>query len=139
MQVIKPIFNALSRPQLLEGCLGANTQNSNESLNQLVWKVCPKVSGCGPLITQIAAHDAAMIFNDGQMSRLKVLRRLGIKPGANAVSAHFKAYLSRIKQSEKRFKNNTVEARTAKRRERLRKVMANKKKEGVVYGSGLLE
>ncbi|KAG8198023.1 hypothetical protein JTE90_001861 [Oedothorax gibbosus] len=75
-----------------------------------------------------------MIFNDGQMSRLKVLRRLGIKPGANAVSAHFKADLSRIKQSEKRFKNNTVEARRAKRRERLRKVMANKKKEGVVYG-----
>ncbi|KAG8195960.1 hypothetical protein JTE90_028934 [Oedothorax gibbosus] len=79
-----------------------------------------------------------MIFNDGQMSRLKVLRRLGIKPGANAVSAHFKADLSRIKQSEKRFKNNTIEARRAKRRERLRKVMANKKKEGVVYGPGLL-
>ncbi|KAG8177179.1 hypothetical protein JTE90_015787 [Oedothorax gibbosus] len=132
MQVIKPIFNALSHPQFLEGCLGANTQNSNESLNQFIWKVCPKVSGCGPLITQIAAHDAAMIFNDGQMSRLKVLRRLGIKPGANAVPAHFEADLSRIKQSEKRFKNNTIEARKAKRRERLRK--ANKKKEGDVYG-----
>ncbi|KAG8182912.1 hypothetical protein JTE90_028734 [Oedothorax gibbosus] len=42
MQVIKPIFNALSRPQLLDGCLGANTQNSNESLNQLIWKLKKK-------------------------------------------------------------------------------------------------
>ncbi|GFU34567.1 uncharacterized protein TNCV_1992981 [Trichonephila clavipes] len=47
MNAIKPVFNDLSQPKLLQKCLGGNTQNNNESINSLIWKLCPKTLGCG--------------------------------------------------------------------------------------------
>ncbi|GBN78541.1 hypothetical protein AVEN_151640-1 [Araneus ventricosus] len=44
MDAIKPIFNSLSHPELLNRCLGAYTQNTNESLNSVIWQICPKIS-----------------------------------------------------------------------------------------------
>ena len=37
-----PIFERLSEPELLKRCSRAMTQNSNESLHNMIWKVCPK-------------------------------------------------------------------------------------------------
>ncbi|GBO37263.1 hypothetical protein AVEN_261938-1 [Araneus ventricosus] len=42
MDTIKPIFKALSNPTLLNRCLGGKTQNTNESLNSLIWNFCSK-------------------------------------------------------------------------------------------------
>ncbi|GBN83195.1 hypothetical protein AVEN_112634-1 [Araneus ventricosus] len=36
MDAIKPIFNSLSHPELLNRCHGAYTQNTNESLNSVI-------------------------------------------------------------------------------------------------------
>ncbi|GFW29792.1 uncharacterized protein TNCV_3936591 [Trichonephila clavipes] len=47
MDAIKPVFNDLSQPKLLQKCLGGKTQNNNESINSLIWKLCPKTLGCG--------------------------------------------------------------------------------------------
>ena len=43
LQAIKPIYDDLSIDALLEGCIGGFTQNNNESLNQLIWKISPKI------------------------------------------------------------------------------------------------
>ena len=40
MEIIKSIFQALSRNGLLEKWLHAQTQNSNEAFNQLKWESC---------------------------------------------------------------------------------------------------
>ncbi|XP_039304169.1 uncharacterized protein LOC120357546 [Solenopsis invicta] len=40
--LIKPIYEDLSSEDLLERCLGANTQNNNESFNACVWNLVPK-------------------------------------------------------------------------------------------------
>lgn len=40
---IKPHCNALLKKDTLSRCLDAHTQNSNESMNALIWKMCPKM------------------------------------------------------------------------------------------------
>lgn len=48
MDNIKYIFKDLSLPTLLKNVLwGGRTQNANGSLNSLIWKFCPKISGLG--------------------------------------------------------------------------------------------
>ncbi|KYM97486.1 hypothetical protein ALC62_11778, partial [Cyphomyrmex costatus] len=65
LAAIKPIYENLSEDVLLERCLGGFTQNNNESLNQLIWKISPKVLPAGSKIAEIAAYIAACIFNEG--------------------------------------------------------------------------
>ncbi|CAH1107355.1 unnamed protein product [Psylliodes chrysocephalus] len=42
LDIIKPIYEDLSKDSLLERCVEGFTQNNNESLNQLIWKISPK-------------------------------------------------------------------------------------------------
>ena len=39
---IRPIFLDLSDENLLSKCLHGKTQNNNESINNVIWKRCPK-------------------------------------------------------------------------------------------------
>ncbi|KAG8233603.1 hypothetical protein J437_LFUL001014 [Ladona fulva] len=43
LDVITPIYEDLSRKELLERCLGDFTQNNNESFSSLVWRIAPKI------------------------------------------------------------------------------------------------
>ena len=38
----KPIFQDLSKEELLSKCLHSQTQNTNEALNAIIWTWCPK-------------------------------------------------------------------------------------------------
>eukprot|EP00795_Rhopilema_esculentum_P010097 gene10097-18749_t len=40
--IIKPIFEDLSRDELLSKCLNGQNQNAIESLNNMIWLQCPK-------------------------------------------------------------------------------------------------
>ena len=46
-QVIKPIYTNLSQHELIERCLVGNTQNNNESFNQLIWHFTPNIYTLG--------------------------------------------------------------------------------------------
>ena len=39
---LKPIYEKLPKPELIDKCLHGLTQNECESLNSLVWQRCPK-------------------------------------------------------------------------------------------------
>ena len=39
---IKPVYERLSHPDLLQRCLGHKTQNANESLHNTIWSKCSK-------------------------------------------------------------------------------------------------
>ncbi|KYN50315.1 hypothetical protein ALC62_11488 [Cyphomyrmex costatus] len=56
---IKPIYENLSKETLLERCLGGFTQNNNESMNQLIWKITPKIVPAGAKTVEIAAYVAS--------------------------------------------------------------------------------
>lgn len=73
LKVIKPIFEDLSSDNLLERCLGAHTQNSNESLNSCIWFFAPKHLHSGKTVVEIATHLAIIIFNEGYAGILKTM------------------------------------------------------------------
>lgn len=65
MEGIKPVFKDVSHPSLLKRCLGRRTQNTNESLNAMIWKFCPKTIGPVEKFVQIATNKATILFNAG--------------------------------------------------------------------------
>ena len=56
MIAIQPVYEGLSEDELLERCLGRFTQNANESLNQLIWKIAPKKLSSSKAIVEFASH-----------------------------------------------------------------------------------
>ncbi|GFV13335.1 uncharacterized protein TNCV_4182051 [Trichonephila clavipes] len=56
IQIHGPVLADFSHPALLKKCLGGKTLNSNESLNSLIWKFCPKTIGSSLQIAEIAAN-----------------------------------------------------------------------------------
>lgn len=53
-KVIKSIYEDLTQDDLLIRCLGAETQNNNESINLLIWTFAPKHLHSGSKIVEIA-------------------------------------------------------------------------------------
>ena len=136
MDCIKPVFKNLSSPDLLRRCLGGKTQNKNESVNALIWKMCPKISGCGRRIAKIAVNEAIVAFNEGKQGRLLVMKDLEFLLSQHSISAAKNADVQRIKTSKIRCKAASLQARRAKRLATLAQNENLKLKEGVVYEAG---
>ena len=62
-------------------CCGGFTQNNNESLNQVIWKITPKTLPAGSKIVEIAANVAACTFNEGISVVLMFLFSMDVKLG----------------------------------------------------------
>jgi len=60
-EAVHPIYTDLSNKKLLERCIGF-TQNNNESYNQLIWKITPKIVPCGSKIVEMAAYIAVILY-----------------------------------------------------------------------------
>ena len=83
VEVVLPIFKDLSDPTLLTRCLDSHTQNPNESLNNMIWKRCPKKIFQGKKIVELCTASAVASFNDGSKSIAAVLRKLGLAVGCH--------------------------------------------------------
>ncbi|GFU48073.1 uncharacterized protein TNCV_4020491 [Trichonephila clavipes] len=103
MAAIKPVFNDLSQPKLLQKCLGGKTENNNESINSLIWKLCPKTLGCGRKIVDISTNEAIVIFNDGNQGRLKIIQSPGLTVGQFAHKFVTLVDIKRIQTAEVHF------------------------------------
>ena len=136
MDCIKPIFKDLSHPDLLERCIGGRTQNTNESLNALIWKYCPKTSNSAKTIVDIAVNMAVAHFNDGKSATLRIMEHLGLIPGHNSVAFSVMADKARIKYAEKRALSYSLEARIANRQSKKKEHEINIIKEGLIYAPG---
>lgn len=137
LKVIKPIYQNLSKDELLQRCVGGFNQNNNESLNQLIWKITPKVIPCGSLIVEIAAYTASAMFNEGHTVLLKFFEALGISCGRNMHSYIRQEDKSRIEIAERRVHENTREARMLRRQQQIKVLEAVLDVEGVSYGPGI--
>ena len=81
VEVIKPVFEALSADDLLDHCLEGATQNQKESINAAVWGLCPKESLAGLNSVETACAMAVAHFNDGAHSSANILKKCGLNPG----------------------------------------------------------
>lgn len=81
MEEIKSVFEDLSDDRLLKKCLHGGTQNANESFHHLVWERCPKSVFVGRDRLEIAVRDATIVFNDGEVGKYAIFRKLGLYVG----------------------------------------------------------
>ena len=84
LDAIKPVFEALTKDDLLKKCLHGGSQNPNESFHHLIWERCPKTVFVGRRRLELGVYDAVLAFNGGETQRLSVLQQLCILPGAHA-------------------------------------------------------
>ena len=116
-EIIKPMFSHsdLGSDELLKRCLHGQTQNANESFNQLIWKRCPKNSMAGREIVEMATAAAVLQFNDGGIGVLNVMKTLNMEVGYFA-----RRGICQLMNKRVYFSVNKSNAVTKKRRKKLR-------------------
>ncbi|GFY18938.1 uncharacterized protein TNCV_3876261 [Trichonephila clavipes] len=74
VEVIRPIFRDLSDPELLKKCLHGNTQNPNESINNVIWSRVPQKTFVHLETLSFGTYDAIASFNKGNATKLDILK-----------------------------------------------------------------
>lgn len=136
---ILPIYEDLTKEDLLKRCLGGHTQNSNESYNSIVWRLAPKHLHSGRKIIEIAAFMTACIFNEGFFGVLKVMETLQINIGTTCKMFADSVDANRIKRQERRSCISTKEARLARKQVLMEQNEIFEETEGLLYGPGIAE
>ncbi|XP_053995806.1 uncharacterized protein LOC128885665 [Hylaeus anthracinus] len=136
---IRPIYEELSKEDLLIRCLGGHTQNSNESFNSTVWRLAPKHLNSGLKMIEIAAFIAASIFNEGYSSILRIMNALQINVGQQSKFFADTHDAQRISRQERRRSSSTKEARTACRLVQMQQNEFHEEAEGLLYGPGIAD
>jgi len=136
---IRPIYEDLSRDDLLERCLGGHTQNANESFNAIVWRLAPKHLNCGKKIIEIAAFLAAGMFNEGFSFVLQTMQHLNIVIGEQSKGFADNDDKRRIEQQERRSLDATKEARTFRQQQKTAQLEQFEEEEGLLYGPGIAD
>ncbi|KAL7287197.1 hypothetical protein TKK_0018628 [Trichogramma kaykai] len=78
-------IKALTNQELLQRCIGAYSQNPNESFNHILRKFVPKKLWIGRKILEMGANMVVNSFNDGKQSLLALMKKLGVEPNAVAI------------------------------------------------------
>lgn len=81
--VLKPIFDDLSKDSLLNRCLLGLTQNQNESINGVLWKFCPKITFVGRSKLELGVYQTIGKFNSGASFVSDLLTACGVESGTN--------------------------------------------------------
>ena len=133
---IKPIYERLTKQELLEGCLGGYTQNNCESLNHLIWARCPKSTSSGREALDCAAAGAVLAFNEGNSALCDIIKGLGITPGTHMSSALLKMDRVRISDSNIQASERHRKMRKAKRIKTKTREEKEVQAEGTTYEAG---
>ena len=81
LKILRPIFEDLSKEELLKQCLHGKTQNANESFNNIVWLKCPKTVFVNRQNIELGINSAILQFNDGAHGIINVLEQFSIRYG----------------------------------------------------------
>jgi len=138
-EVLRPIYEELTTNELLERCLGNNTQNNNESFNACVWHLIPKHIFSGRKILEIAAYTAACVFNEGFCTLLNIMQVMGVTIGPTAMQLAQKQDAHRIDQANRRSNDVSKESRIARREKRILEEESYKEREGILYAAGIAD
>ena len=81
LPILTKIFQELSNEELLRKCIHGETQNANESLNNIIRMKCPKQVFVERSVLQLYVNSVILQFNEGQFGIAKVFKKLGIQSG----------------------------------------------------------
>lgn len=79
--ILTKVFQDLSSDDLLRKCLHGETQNANESLNNIIWMKCPKQIFVQKPVLEMSVNSAILQFNEGLFGIARVLEHFGIETG----------------------------------------------------------
>lgn len=138
-KAILPIYEELSRDELLTRCLGGFTQNSNESFNSTIWSMAPKSVSSGKHVLDIAVYIAVGTYNDGLSSIMRLMQHLGITIGPNCFNFCVETDKRRIYFSERSLTNAAKKARLSIKSLRKEEEEASIEADGQMYGAGIAD
>lgn len=136
---ILPIYEDLSKEDLLTRCLGGHTQNANESFNSTIWRLAPKHLHSGSKIIEIAATIAAATFNEGHVALLQLMVELNLTIGSQCKKYADEMTERRLVRQERRSFISTKEARKARKEELIQQNEFFEETEGLLYGPGIAD
>jgi len=136
---ILPIYEDLSRDELLTRCLGGHTQNANESFNSTVWRLPPKHLHSGLKVIEVAGFLAVALFNEGNSAFLMLMNKLQIVVGSQSFNYAQQMDELRVKRQNRRSALETKEARKARKEEMQALNDAYEEEEGLLYGAGIAD
>nr|XP_012148628.1 PREDICTED: uncharacterized protein LOC105663565 [Megachile rotundata] len=139
LKILKPIYEDLTSTNLLERCIGAETQNNNESLNSLIWTFAPKHIHCGARTVQIATFLATCIFNEGLSSVLQIMHVMGLSIAPQTDMFCVRRDSHRIQRSERWSTEAAKRARIDIRENKVAQQEFHETEEGVLYGPGIAD
>ncbi|XP_018365704.1 PREDICTED: uncharacterized protein LOC108762933 [Trachymyrmex cornetzi] len=137
---ILPIYEDLSKEELLQRCLGSHTQNANESFNSTIWRLAPKHLNSGLKIVEIASYIAAGLFNEGYSSILQIMTKLQIIIGSQSKNYAENVDERRLSRQKRRNFLCSKAARQARREQLLEQNEFYEEVEGLLlYGAGIAD
>ncbi len=131
-----PIFQRLSEENLLRRCARGATQNANESLHNVIWRICPKSTYVGRKTTETAVAMALSQFSLGASFKSILCKVLGFQPGTFLEIGSAKKDLKRLKKSAKDVKDVTKKRRRDLKYKKAKKDKTVKRQEGETYEGG---
>ena len=137
MEKIKPIFQDLAQPGLLNKCLHGRTQNPNESVNSVIWTRIPKTVFVGINTLHFGVYNAVATFNEGNIVKYQVLQELVMSAGSRTIEAMLHFDKDRLRNAENKLQN--LFRRATQHRAAKRKLLAEneEEEENPSYGAGL--
>ena len=116
MDAIEPIYQNLTKPDLLGRCIGGFIQNMNESFNQSIRKLIPKQGFRSLSVLEIGVYIAVTCINDDKAGFLQVMKNFNVEPGSSALNWAKAVDNDRLFWSDRRASESTLEARRTRRK-----------------------
>ena len=138
-EAIKPIYEELTKDELLYRCLGGYTQNNNASFNAALWSMSPKSVSSGLKVLTICSDLAVCILSDELLSVINVMKVLGITIGENCYNFCIEADQTRIDYSERSLTEEARAARMSLKSSRKAEEHENSNLQGQLYGAGIAD
>ena len=126
-----PIYARLGSRGLLAKCIDGYTQNANESLHNLVWRLCPKVLHLGKKAVEVACALAVCQWNDGRSSYQAIAKRLGAAITPSSAGHLQQRDIARMKKARYRVTDRAKALRRRARRMRKGLDESQKRSEGI--------
>ena len=131
-----PIFQRLSDDALLKRCSRSMTQNANESLHNLIWRLCPKVTFVGRKTFETAVSLAICQFSMGATFKVALCEALNMAPGQILQKSTVAKNADRIDKAERASSKEMKQRRKKVKYQRQSKEQKKKSEEGEAYSAG---
>lgn len=133
LDILTPMIDTLTDPQLLRRCLRGATQNANESINSVVWSILSKTKYHGYHTVRGAAAIATIFFNRGRSGLVKFFDEVQIPVTEQLLDAILEKDCVRIETAER----NTQQFETIRRRKEQQRMVAEIEEDQMDYSAGM--